>query len=390
MHHIPLWRKVAITASFGLILGIVVLLTLPFLSSHQTLLVQVQNAHDRAFAWLVANYIPQTQLFTYLVHPQTGEYPLENNAIRQLMTSRALAVRAFASEDLLEIHAQNLNHILDEWYVVDERGGYVLFNNIGKLGATAMLLRTLTASPLYAQHTDTAEALVQRILDQQQSDGSFRAWIVAPPYPTDEAYYLTFYSGEALLALSEYYTQTRDDTVYDALVRGIDFYLDAYVTNIDEHYYPAYVPWHTMTLSSFYEHNPDPRYTKAIFILTDRLLEMLDTDIVRGRFYNPDTPEFGRPHAASDGVYTEGLAYAYEHALDVGDYERASIYRDALVLATQNLINLQYADDESSHILPSYTYAGGLRTSLTDPFIRVDNTQHALDAFQKILTLPLD
>jgi hypothetical protein len=45
-------------------------------------------------------------------------------------------------------------------------------------------------------------------------------------------------------------------------------------------------------------------------VLNDKLLdEMLvfESDIldIVGRFYNPEFPQYGTPHSASDGVYTE-------------------------------------------------------------------------------------
>lgn len=389
--HIPLWRKIAIVSGFGILLAIVASISLTYFSLEEPLRPKIQKSHNNALSWLISNYTPQTHLFVYALNPQTGEYPLENNALRQLMASRAIASRSAHSLELQEIHKDNLSFVLKEWYQQDGQSAYVLFDARSKLGANAMLLRTLVASPYFSEYQEEAHAIANGIMALQLEDGSFVPWYVAPEYSNglEIDYLLTFYSGEALLALIEYYEKTNDPDVFFAISMAVDFYLEKYVTNLEENYYPAYVPWHTLALSAFYDIAPDERYPTAVFIMTDELLELFDSETVMGRFYNPNLSHFGRPHAASDGVYTEGVAYAYELALKVGDTQRAKRYKEVLILGLKNLISLQYKEESATNVLPAYTYLGGLRTNLVDPTIRVDNTQHALDAFEKALTLPL-
>jgi len=248
-----------------------------------------------------------------------------------------------------------------------------------------MLLRVLVASPYFENYANEAEALTRGIVHIQKDDGSFSTWYKAPSYEYDEDYLLTFYSGEALLALVEYYEKTLDKQYLDATKKSANFYVDRYALNLEEYYYPAYVPWHTIALNKLYKLSPDQRYAEAVFIMNDKLLELQDTKEYVGRFFNPETPEYGTPHTSSDAIYTEGLAYAYEIALLAGDEKRAKKYLDALAIGVENLLKLQITEEIEGSPLLSEMYIGSLRIRDGNPWIRVDTTQHAVDAFEKIL-----
>jgi len=156
----------------------------------------------------------------------------------------------------------------------------VLYAGTSKLGAIAILLRTLAASPILDTYKTQADKLAQTILDLQNSDGSFNPWWIEPTYAYDKEYLLTFYSGEGILGLIEYYLRTREQRRLDAAIKAQDYYLDRYVTQINENYYPAYVPRHTLSLYNLYILTQDARYADAIFTLNDKLIdEMLHTAV---------------------------------------------------------------------------------------------------------------
>jgi hypothetical protein len=143
-----------------------------------------------------------------------------------------------------------------------------------------------------------------------------------------------------------------------------------------------------MSLNNLYKLTQDQRYADAVYILTDKVLELLDRQVFVGRFYDPATPEYGTPHSSSDGVYTEGLAYAYEIAILNGDEIRQQRYRKALELAIFNLASLQYRYPvfDEGQVEPS-KYIGGIRIRHDSSWIRIDTIGHALDAFDKILEI---
>ena len=185
----------------------------------------------------------------------------------------------------------------------------------------------------------------------------------------------------------EYVEKTGDMRAYNTAVRAQDFYITHYVTNLKENYYPAYVPWHTASLALLYERTKNKKYADAVFVLNDKLLQIQDTERFVGRFYNPATPQYGTPHASSDAVYTEGLAYAYDVAKMAGDAARTARYHDAIVLGVHNLESLRYEprfwyfdDGEASERL-----RGGIMTNACSRWIRIDTTAHAIDGLTKIL-----
>ena len=354
--------------------------------------VRFERLHALARQWLTGALAPDGQ-FRYLYYPSRDEYPEgKNNMIRQLMSSRGLAQLAAANPELEPLHRRNLDYMMTHWYREEGDKAYILFKDKSKLGANAMALRTLVYSPWFDSYTTEARRLAYGILALQQEDGAFLPWYVEPSYVYSAERLLTFYSGEALLALFEYYLKTGDDRVLAAARRSQDYYVTRYADQIDEHYYPAYVPWHAQSLSLAYEIFEEPRYAQAVFAMTDKLLEIQNQDggidpYYRGRFYNPATPQFGSPHSSSDAVYTEGLAYAYALALSEQDSKRATRYREALLLGLHNLDNLQYRGQRMYFVPSPRAVEGALRIHTTDNKVRVDTTQHALDAFDKVAQL---
>lgn len=249
----------------------------------------------------------------------------------------------------------------------------------------------MVESPYFDEYKQQAEKLATTLLDLQDEDGSFSAWWIEPDYEYDEDYLLTFYSGETILALLDYYKKTNQQRSLDAAIKAQEHYLVEYVDKIEENYYPAYVPWHTLSLYSLFYLTKDVRYAQAVFTLNDKLIqEMLQypgddvpTDYV-GRFYNPKFPQYGSPHSASDGVYLEGLVYAYDLAKQVGDMAHTKAYLEALQVGLFNLKVLQYEPEEAYFVEHPERVIGSVRFSAGDNRIRIDTTQHMLDALSKL------
>lgn len=345
---------------------------------------EMARIRDLAEAWIIRN-IGKKGLFTYSINPYTGEKSEKNNELRQLMSSRTLAEMSVGNLSLRPVHRRNLSFIMNTWYREDGGIGYIEYDGKSKLGANAMLLRTFAASPHFEQFQSKASAAAEGILALQNADGSFRPWLKEPNYSFDAKYLLTFYSGEALVALLEYYIRTGLTRYFDEAARSAEFYLEEYVRNIADNYYPAYVPWHTIAYRHLYELTKADKFAEAVFTLNDKLLELQDRSYRIGRFFNPATPQYGLPHASSDGVYTEGLAYAFEMAQRTGDEVRAGRYLDAIMLSLKNIASLQYREklDESS--LPLYAYRGAIRTNAEkNRWARIDNAQHTIDAIQAL------
>jgi len=323
---------------------------------------KVNNSLNPAEKWLTSN-LKEKGCFNYIYEPSTGEYPTKNNMIRQLMASRLLAELCQTNSSFETLHQKNLDFIFEYWYEEDNETGYIFYDNKSKLGANAMALRTLVYSPFFDDYQENATKLANSIFSLQNTDGSFEPWYIAPDYEYDKDYLLTFYSGEAILSLVEMYTKTNNSIYLAAAVKS-----------------QAYVPWHTQSLNKLYKITGEEKYSDAIMVLNDELLKIQDTNdcSTLGRFYDSMHPEYGTSHSSSDGVYIEGLAYAYEVARLINDTEHQNKYKIGIILGVHNLIGLQYdsSDDKID---------GAIRYNVDDYHIRIDTTQHTIDAFRKIL-----
>lgn len=347
----------------------------------------VNRSYELARDWLLS-VVGKNGLFVYYYNPASGRTARNNDALRQLMATRLLAELASENPLFLPLHERNLAAAFTRWYKVDGKGrGFILEYGYSELGANAMALMALVKSPMFERYEPQARALAASILSLQNPDGSFEPFFVLPRDSFDRDYCMAFYSGEATLALLVYYEKTHDEKALAAAKKAQEHYLDSYVTHLEDNYYPAYVPWQTFALSHLYGLTGDARFRDAVFTLNDKLLEIQDTDRYKGRFFNPDFSRYGGTHSSSDGVFTESLAYALAMAREAGDKEREERYRKAIKLAMKNLETLQYQLEPVRLRNGRIPVTGAIRVREDDGRVRIDSTQHAMDAMRKILSV---
>jgi hypothetical protein len=349
----------------------------------------IQKINNLCLKWLVNNF-DLNGYFIYLYDPELETYPDNNNVLRQLMASRIFAALSHKDSNLSVLHKKNLNYIFSTWYRESENIGYIFAGDVSKLGTIAMALRTISYSPYFDDYSEEAEKLYGAIKSLQNKNGSFRPFLIERELSVSEEHFLYFYSGEAILSLVEYYNRTKNNSILETAVKSQDYYINEYVAHLEENYYPAYVPWHAQSLNKLFKITGNRQYSDAIFVLNDKLLEIQNRSArpkkeYLGRFYNPKHPEYGSPHSTSDGVFTEGLAYAYEIARLVKDEHHMEKYKNAIILGVHNLMNLQYTEADSALYSYPERFIGGIRANVDNPSIRIDCVQHTIDAFTKIL-----
>lgn len=344
-----------------------------------------------AEGWMLLN-IDEDGYFNYGYSPSRGEYLTTNNMIRQFLSSRWLADKSSSNPDLLYLHKINLDYILRNWYIQEGDLGYIYFGEKSKLGAMAMAISTIARSPLYEDYKIYVEKLANTVLSMQHDDGSFDAWFVEPDYEYDEDSLLRFYSGEGMLGMLELYETSREERYLEAIKLSQDHYIDKYVNHIEDNFSPALVPWQTMSLSKLYKITGDRKYIEPIFILNDSLISMQNQtgepypDFL-GRFYDPEHPEYGPPNSGSTSPYVESLVYAYEIAKMEGDTDRIAIYKRAIILGIHNLMNCQFKGPDMYYLGSPERVEGALRYRMYDNRIRIDTTQHTLDALLKVVEI---
>jgi hypothetical protein len=345
----------------------------------------VSDSYKNAENWFVNN-IRDEGFFVYLYDPLTDNYADKNNMVRQLMASRLLAELTLEDKELRLGHKKNLEFILANWYRESNKGyGYIFYNNKSKLGANAMALRTLSYSPLLDEYSNQAKNIAEGILSLMDDNGAFEPWFIVPKYKYNKDYLLTFYSGEAIVSLVEYAVKSQQEKYLVAAIKAQEYYITKYVERLEQNYYPAYVPWHTISLNKLYKLTNRDEYAKAVLRLNDELLKIQDTTNFIGRFHKPEYIHFGKPHSSSDGVYTESLAYALEIAKLKNDFEHQASYENAIRRSVHNLTKLQYTKKYSIVTKRKETLEGAFRINNANRRVRIDCTQHVMDAYRKIL-----
>jgi hypothetical protein len=348
----------------------------------------VANAYARAQAWFIGN-IRGDGAFPYQYLVELDAYGPGDNEIRQLGASRLLAELAASDPVLVPLHRKNLAFALRRWYreTPDSLAYIRSLDGGAKLGGVATALRTMAASPLFAEYEEPAKRLTRTILSLMREDGSLSPWFGEPPYRYSETLASSVYSGQAVVALVEYAERFGDGQALQAAKRIQRYNIGHYVRSNSA---PpiASAPWQLMALASLHRATRDSTYASELVLLTDRLLRARDSvGSDRRLLDDPAQSNLDGLHSSADGVITEGLAHAYGIAKERGDSLSAQRYRRALELAVRNLISLQLTERDVPHGVDRRRAVGAIRSRAGMLTTRIDNTYHAMDAFRKVLSV---
>lgn len=336
--------------------------------------------------WMLANLSSDGGL-PYKYWPSRGRESPADNAIRRFLGSLALARLGELRDDheIRRAARRNLRFNLTRYFRDIGNGrGAIVEPRGAKLGASALAALAILESPVRDELNTQLEMLAAGIRHLVDDQGRFRTFF----FPSErDGQNWNFYSGEALLFWAE------------ALRRGEPFaptpeqYMAAfryYRTRHRRSRNPAFVPWHTQACAAMYAVTQDRIFAEFAFEMNDWLLPMqqhenLAPDL-QGRFYNPRRPDFGPPHAASTGVYLEGMADALALARSTGERKRAKAYKSAIDRGMRNLRQLQFRDQRDAYYVSrKQRVMGALRTEAYDNAVRIDSAAHALAAAIKVL-----
>jgi len=342
--------------------------------------------------WAEKNQKPDGSL-PYIYTPSNGKYVDDDNTIRQFITSQGLfAVATLTNDSALKKSAtKDENFLMRTTYRPVSGMAYIAQSDGRKsLGAAAVATLSLRQEEgLTSSLTNQERKLGDFMLSLQRQDGSFQTFYQATSTGEDER----FYSGEALTAI-ERLAEVDDDPRYDAALESGMAYYQAY---LQKDFWPQYTPWHMQAYALAYARTHKETYAQYAYWLADGLIETMlkhDTSALpdeAGRFYNPgyiDT--WGPPHSASTGIYVEGLTYAYELAKEKGDDKRASRYRDAILLGTRSLLQVQWTSDDAYYLHYPERVIGAFKETVTNNRLRIDQLGHAANALARVRSLLFD
>ncbi|MEO1192753.1 MAG: hypothetical protein AAFY02_13405 [Pseudomonadota bacterium] len=335
-------------------------------------------------AWLLAQQSEDGAL-AYAYWPSRGDYSPSNNTIRQFMASLVLIDWAAYRQDssLLTAATASLEANLQRYLRHEGELAVIDFEGKAKLGAAALAALCLLRHPEAARYRETRLALEAGILALWQDDGRFRTF----HRPAERNDNQNFYPGEALTYWAERLAREPDKALRDRVWQSLESYQRFHRADPN----PAFVPWHSLAITKT---QPDRRWAERVFAMNDWLLALQQWEEaphpdLAGRFYAPQNPEYGPPHASSTGVYLEGLTAAFALAQASGESERAARYATAIWRGLWNLRQLQFLDAaDFFYISKRRRVLGGLRTEAYDNRLRLDNSQHALAALLAILAQP--
>jgi hypothetical protein len=326
----------------------------------------------------------------YMYYPASNRESVSNNMIRQWMASLCLSRIATAVGDpaLVDLATRNIRYNLQRFYHEEQGLGIIEYRGKVKLGAVALAALAMLEHPEPDQFAAVIDKLVATTDHLWREDGSFQTFY-RPAGRSREANLHNFYPGETLLLWASLLQREADTARAARFSRSLDYYRQWHLAQRK----PAFIPWHTQAYYLRWKQTRDPALRDWIFAMNDWLLGMqshsrVAYDDTLGRFYDPAPlrAHFGPPHASSTGVYIEGLADAFLLARETGDRERAARYRDALLLGMRSVLQLQFADETDYWFaVDPERVMGGVRTTVYNNVIRIDNVQHNLMGMMKVL-----
>ena len=329
--------------------------------------------------WFMANQDSAGAL-PYKYWPSSGTYSTADNPIRRFMAS--VAFNRLANQldrpDVKVAARRNLEFNLSRFYRVEGRNGLIIWDEKVKLGALAMAGLAIVESPFAEKWKDELARLSNAIDSLWQPSGAFRTFI----YPADRNDNQNFYPGEALLFWAISLQQKSDEALLARALKSFSYYRKHFRKSRN----PAFVPWHTQATTILYKLTGKTELRDFIFEMNDWLLAhqqwggSLPKDCW-GRFFTPEKPSYGPPHASATGVYLEGLVDAWALARELDDAKREAAYNQAIERGIRSLAQLQYRDEvDTYYISRRERVMGAIRTEADNNEIRIDNLQHGLMA----------
>lgn len=346
----------------------------------------VRHFTDLLTGWMFNNLQPNGRM-TYTYYPSSGTEARSNNMIRQWMGTVAMgrAARLHPEKNLFPRVEQNIQYNLDQFYKSEGELGWIEYRGMAKLGAAALAMISLIESPAREKFASYEKGLYNLTLNQWQPSGEFHCFYKPEERAQDNLH--NFYPGETLLSWAFLYEQNKDPELLEKAMKSFRYYKEWHIKNRN----PAFIPWHTQAYYTLWQQTKNEDLKDWIFEMNDWLVDTMQAnsrvayDDTIGRFYAPGE-NFGVPHASSTGVYIEGLIDAFALAREIGDQKHEEKYRKSIILGLRSSMQLQFQDDQDMfYATNKQRLRGGMRTTVYDNEIRVDNVQHVLMGVQKVL-----
>ncbi|MEE9296005.1 MAG: hypothetical protein V3W34_13715 [Phycisphaerae bacterium] len=320
-------------------------------------------------------------LFAYEYEPAAGAYSSRDNPVHQAGAAWALAATAATSQrqtvhDAAARAIETQQAAMRPLPGVESAACVTSQDQRNKLGLTAQVLLAMAAHPRHERFQEDRARLASAILWLQKPTGQF---VTAFP-PARRLSGFGVYPSLALLALLEQYRSQPDQRILQAFNKAHAFY-----TSADDQPSTAAAAWLIQPFARMAVVSNRKEFARFAYRLADRLIEhQLDPR-------NCQYPElYGSvrllPASVPDintAVCLSAWLDALQAARRFGHTDRAAKYLGAAEGAARFTLQLQIRKAEVYYMRLDRDTVGGVRTSVADNRIRLENLQYALLALIK-------
>ena len=331
----------------------------------------------QAAAWLLRHQRADGS-FAYEYAPpgrdQEGGWTPYDQLVRQCGCAWAIAMVARISRDrkIGEAAARAIGGILERHLRRDGPGRLFYLEDIygeAKLGAPPLLLLAICELGASLRiPRETVDQLTASLLAVQSRDGRLGTTARGMDLEGSE----TYYAGQIVLALARLYAIRKRPRLRSAVERSLAHYRERWQDEDERDL--SFTTWMIQACDQWHANVGDDLSRIYAYEMADWALEEQHgvdaaNPLWAGAFQN--TPGIGT------AAYSEGIASALSIAQRAGDDDRASRYRDALLLAMRFLLQLSIDGPEHA-LLGRPDHVGAVRSALHRSSLRCDNAQHYL------------
>ena len=240
-----------------------------------------------------------------------------------------------------------------------------------------------------SKYLTSAELGADWLVTMQKSNGSMKPYI---RYRDGKWYHGTkeslLYNGQVLSALSKIYVVSKEEKYYEAAKRIAEYFSQKYEKAgrkyIEGEYRsknPISNSWIVMSFLDFYKASKDNYYKKAIFDMSDLILE--------NQQINPDDIfKYGQWNGAystsGNGWICEVMSEVYEFCREQ-DRNDCDKYKEGIVKVIRWIIQNTYSKENSSILKNPEKAIGGIFWNKENKYVRTDSVAHALNGYIGII-----
>lgn len=346
---------------------------------------QIQETIENAVSWM-QNAQESSGHFRYEYMPFWDRYTDDDNMVRQagaLYVLGEVAVKMGAEFDL----KRNLEKAIDYF---DDNSVDGEFNNYNfkcllktkdycTLGGTSLvltgLLDLIESDPsLKNKYSDSIEEYKNYIMAMKISDKGFRDKYYIKNNATQTDKESHFSNGEALLGLVRYYLYNPSEEVKETIEESLEYFIEIYYETWDPNFYL----WGMAALKDWYQLFPEEKYYDFVKDYTN---------------WRIDGQKNARETSHNKCAYIEGVISAYSVLKTQSTDTQKEKYLEeinfwltksqTLQLKATDIVKIIFNKNgfKTLKLKKSARAIGGFITDWSEPFQRIDFTQHCLSSY---------